>query len=171
MSDWQIERLQRSHDRSSFSCGKPALDEFIQRLVSQYEKRNLGRTYIAVRPGETKISGYYTLASSAIAFLNLPEPAARKLPRHPMPVILLARLAVDQAAQGQGLGEALLLDALKRCIALADQVGVHAVEVDAIDEPARRFYERYGFVPLSDGALHLYMAIATVRDAIKGAAD
>ncbi len=92
MADWQIERLERGHVRDSFTCGKPPLDEFIHRLVSQYEKRNLGRTYVAVRPGDKQVLGYYTLASGAIPFQNLPEPSARKLPRHPIPVVLLARL-------------------------------------------------------------------------------
>jgi GNAT superfamily N-acetyltransferase len=133
MADWQIERLERGHVRDVFSCGKPPLDEFIQRLVSQYEKRNLGRTYVAVRPGEKQVLGYYTLASGAIPFQNIPEPSARKLPRHPVPVILMARLAVDQSVQGQGWGEGLLTDALQRGLGLADKLGINAIEVDAID--------------------------------------
>jgi GNAT superfamily N-acetyltransferase len=167
MADWQIERLDRSHDRGSFTCGKPPLDEFLRRLVTQYEKRNLGRTYVAVLPGEKRVSGYYTLASGAIAFQNLPEPTARKLPGHPTPVVLLARLAVDQRAQGQGLGETLLIDALGRCLGLAEEIGVHAVEVDAIDPQARAFYEKYGFVPLPDSELHLFLPIATIQDSMK----
>ena len=166
MSDWRIERLDRSHHRAEFNCGKPPLDDFLRGLVSQYEKRHLGRTYVAVRGADKRVFGYYTLASSSVAFQNLPDPAARKLPRHPVPVILLARLAVDQAAQGQRLGETLLLDAMRRCLALADQLGVHAIEVDAIDTSAKAFYERYGFVPLADSGLHLYLAVATLRDAL-----
>jgi GNAT superfamily N-acetyltransferase len=167
MADWRIERLERSHERSSFACGKPPLDEFIRRLVSQYEKRNLGRTYVAVRPGERQVIGDYTLASGAIAFQNLPASAAKKLPKHPVPVVLLARLAVDQSAQGQGLGEVLLIDALDRCLGRADKVGVHAVEVDAIDQPAGAFYEKYGFVALPDSQLHLFLPLSTIRDSMK----
>jgi GNAT superfamily N-acetyltransferase len=166
MPDWRIEPLDRSHDRAMFACGKPTLDDFLRRLVTQYQKRNLGRTYVAVRPGEKRVAGYYTLASGAIAFQNLPATVARKLPNHPVPVILLARLAVDRQAQGQGLGEALLLDALGRCLGLADTIGVHAVEVDAIDRQAREFYEKYGFAPLPDGDLHLFLPIATFRNAM-----
>jgi GNAT superfamily N-acetyltransferase len=166
MADWQIERLDKSHQRGEFHCSKPALDDFLRTLVSQYERRNLGRTYIAVVKGQKPVQGYYTLASGAVSFQNLPEQAARKLPRHPVPVVLLARLAVDQDAQGKGLGEALLVDALRRCLTLADAVGVHAVEVDAIDEHARAFYEKYGFTPLLDGTFHLYLPIATVREAL-----
>jgi len=162
MSEWRIERLERSHDRHNFTCGKPSLDEFIRRLVSQYEKRNLGRTYVALRSDDKRVLGYFTLASSAIAFEHLPESSARKLPRHPVPVILLARLAVDRSAQGEGLGEALLVDALHRCIDLANRLGIHAVEVDAIDDEARTFYQKYGFVPLLDSDLHLFLPVATI---------
>jgi GNAT superfamily N-acetyltransferase len=167
MGDWLIERLERGHFRDAFSCGKPPLDEFIRRLVSQYEKRNLGRSYVAVRPGNRQVLGYYTLASSSIPFQNLPEPSARKLPRHPVPVILLARLAVDQSVQGQGWGEGLLIDALQRSLGLADTLGIHAVEVDAIDQRARAFYEKYGFAPLLDNAFHLFLPIATVQAVIQ----
>ena len=167
MADWQIERLERGHVRDAFSCGKPPLDEFIHRLVSQYEKRNLGRTYVAVRPGEKQVLGYYTLASGSIPFQNIPEPSARKLPRHPVPVILLARLAVDQSVQGQGWGEGLLIDALQRGLGLADTLGIHAVEVDAIDQQAKAFYEKYGFVPLLDNEFHLFLPIATIQAAIQ----
>ena len=101
-ADCRIERLCRIHDRAGFSCGKPSLDEFLRRLVTQYEKRDLGRTFVAVVPGDTKVCGYYTLASGGIAFQNLPAAAAKKLPRHPVPVVILARLAVDLGAQGKG---------------------------------------------------------------------
>jgi GNAT superfamily N-acetyltransferase len=166
MGDWRIEPLGRHHVREAFSCGKPPLDDFIRRLVSQYEKRNLGRTYVALQAGEKQVCGYYTLAASAVAFQNLPEASAGKLPKHPVPVILLARLAVDQAAQGQGLGEILLVDALRRCLGLADALGIHAVEVDAIDQQARAFYAKYGFVPLVDSELHLLLPVSTIRDGL-----
>ncbi len=167
MADWQIERLERGHLRDAFSCGKPPLDEFIQRLVSQYEKRNLGRTDVAVHPGDKQVLGYYTLASSAIPFQNLPETSARKFPRHPVPVILLARLAVDQSVQGKRLGEGLLVDALRRSLGLADKLGIHAVEVDAIDRQAKAFYEKYGFVSLLDNEFHLFLPIATIQSTIQ----
>ena len=167
MADWQIEHLERGHGRDAFSCGKPPLDEFIHRLVSQYEKRNLGRTYVAVHPGDKQVLGYYTLASGAIPFQNLPVRSARKLPRHPIPVILLARLALDQSVQGRGWGEGLLIDALQRGPALADKLGIHAIEVDAIDQQAKLFYEKYGFEPLLDNEFHLFLPIATIQSAIQ----
>lgn len=166
MAEWCIERLDPTHERADFACGNSALDTFLHSLVSQYEKRRLGRTYVAVRPGERRVLGYYTLASGAVSFVNLPPKAARKLPRHPIPVVLLARLAVDGTVRGQGLGGLLLADALRRCLALAEQLGIHAVAVDAIDEPARAFCIKYGFLPLEDNPLHLYLPISTIEDSL-----
>lgn len=154
------------HDRGSFHCGKPPLDVFLRTLVSQYERRNLGRTFVAVRPGDRKVWGYYTLAAHAVAFQNLPPAAARKLPKIPIPVVLLARLAVDQSVQGQGLGGALLVDALTRCVALANGLGIHAVEVDAIDASAQAFYVKYGFEPLPDRPLHLYIRVSDIEGSL-----
>ncbi len=165
MDDWRIEPLTRAHKhkRKRFVCGKPALDDFIRARTGQYEKRNLGRTYVAVKAGDPTVFGYYTIASSALAIEELPSEPARKLPKHPVPVILLGRLAVDQSAQGQRLGEKLLIDALQRSLELSQFLGVHAVEVDAIDAEAKAFYERYGFTCLPGQALHLYLAIDTIR--------
>jgi GNAT superfamily N-acetyltransferase len=163
MDEWAIEPLNRSHQREAFCSGKPPLDAFLQAHVSQYEKRHLGRTCVLIRSGELRVHGYYTLASGAVAIEHLPAKAAKKLPRHPVPAILLARLAVDQAVQGQGRGGYLLVDALQRCLTLADSLGVHAVEVDVIDESAKAFYEKYGFIPLQDQALHLYLPISTIQ--------
>jgi GNAT superfamily N-acetyltransferase len=168
MAEWSVEPLDRSHARGEFTCGKGPLDQFLHTLVSQYEKRRLGRTYVVVRPGEKRVLGYYTLASGAVCFETLPQQATKKLPRHPVPVILLARLAVDQSVQGQGLGCFLLVHALRRCLSLAEKLGVHAVEVDAIDDQAKAFYERYGFVALQDNPLHLYLPMVTIEDAFGG---
>jgi GNAT superfamily N-acetyltransferase len=165
--DWIIEPFGKSHDRSAFTCGKPALDEFLRTRVSQYEKRRLGKTFVAVLQGEQRVRGYYTLAAGAVAFEHLPTVASTKLPKHPIPVILLARLAVDLSAQGQGLGEKLLLDALQRALDLSDKLGAHAVEVDALDDSAIAFYVKYGFSPLLDNPRHLYLPLATIDRVLK----
>ena len=167
MVDWIIEPFGKSHDRSAFTCGKPALDEFLRTRVSQYEKRRLGKTFVAVLQGEQRVRGYYTLAAGAVAFEHLPTVASTKLPKHPIPVILLARLAVDLSAQGQGLGEKLLLDALQRSLDLSDKLGAHAVEVDALDDSAISFYVKYGFSPLLDNPRHLYLPLATIDRVLK----
>ena len=96
----------------------------------------------------------------------LPKTATRKLPRHPVPVVLLARLAVDRIAQGTRLGEGLLLDALQRALDLSSGLGVHAVEVHALDDRAADFYRKYGFIPLVDDPLHLYLPIVTTEQVL-----
>ncbi len=166
MAEWTIEPFGKHHDRTAFSCGRTPLDDFIRVRVSQYEKRRLGKTFVAVPPGETRVIGYYTLASGALVFEHLPPDASRKLPKHPVPVVLLARLAVDQSVQGQGLGEGLLFDALHRTLTLSSDLGVHAVEVDALDDAAAAFYRKYGFTALLDNPLHLYLPIATVAQVL-----
>lgn len=167
MAEWTIEPFAKGHERSHFACGRSALDDFIRARVSQYEKRRLGKTFVAVSPGDMRVIGYFTLAAGAVAFEHLPDDASRKLPKHPVPVVLLARLAVDQSAQGQGLGEVLLLDALQRSLDLSSGLGVYAVEVDALDDAAAAFYRKYGFTPLLDDPLHLYLPITTVEDALR----
>lgn len=166
MNDWSVERLNRSHQRDDFCCGKESLDTFLRLLVSQYERRRLGRTFVAVRPQEKRVHGYYTLASGSVSFQDFPVAIAKRLPHHPVPVVLLARLAVDQTVQGAGLGELLLLDALRRCLKLSDELGVHAVEVQAVDVGAKGFYQRFGFVPLEDDDLHLYLPTWTIEDGL-----
>jgi GNAT superfamily N-acetyltransferase len=163
VAEWVVEPLDRTHERSSFACGNSPLDDFLRQLVSHYEKRRLGRTYVALRPAEKRVVGYYTLASGAVSFASLPPAHGKKLPRHPVPVVLLARLAVAIEAQGRGLGQFLLVDALHRCHELSERLGVYAVEVEAVDDDARRFYEKYGFVALADDDHHLYLPIETIR--------
>lgn len=167
MQNWTIEPLTPTHRRSEFACGNESLDQFIRTLVSQYERRNLGRTYVAVGSDRKRVLGYYTLAAGAVAFRNLPLRAAHKLPKHPIPVALLGRLAVDARCQGQGLGKLLLADALRRCLALSSDLGLHAVEVHAIDETARRFYEHHAFAALEDDHRHLYLPVTTIRSAFE----
>jgi GNAT superfamily N-acetyltransferase len=139
------------------------LDDFLHLRVNQYEKRRLGRTYVALFSGTKSVAGYYTLAASAVAVADLPQEVAKRLPKHPVPVVLLGRLAVDQKAKGQGLGKALLREALRRSLDLSEQLGLFAVEVLAIDTEAKEFYTKYGFVPLVDNELHLFLPIKTIE--------
>lgn len=160
--NWRIERMGRTHDRGSFCCGNPSLDDFLTKYASQYEKRHLARTYVAARENESQVLGYYCLSAYGVPFENWPEDVTKQLPDHPIPIVLLGRLAVDQSVQGQGLGGYLLRDALKRCLNISDQVGVFAVLVEAIDEEAIRFYERFGFVSFEDQPDKLYLQIRTI---------
>jgi GNAT superfamily N-acetyltransferase len=159
---WKIDRLQSSYDRQPFSCGKPPLDTFLQTLASQYERRNLGRTYVAVRAPDPRVFGYYTLAAGSVAFQHVPPALARKLPQHPLPTVHLGRLAADSTVRGQGLGKALLIDALRRCLRVGEGVGIFGVDVFAIDEEAALFYEHFGFARLEDQRSHLLLPLKDV---------
>jgi GNAT superfamily N-acetyltransferase len=167
VSDWRIERLDRGHEREGFDCGKPSLNNFLHVLISQYEKRNLGRTYVALRGEDRRVLGYYTLASGAIEEESLPANQAKKLPRHAVPVVLLARLAVDQRVQGRGLGGFLFRDAMTRSLDLSEKLGIHAVVVDALDAQAKTFYKRFGFMQLMDDEMRLFLPLSTIRSAAK----
>jgi GNAT superfamily N-acetyltransferase len=162
-ANWAIERLTKKHDRTSFHCGQASLDDWLRLRVSQFEKRDLARTYVAVRKGESRVLGYYAICNHRVTYTALPPEQAKGLPQIDVPVVLLGRLAVDQSVQGQGLGELLLVDALRRAQHIADQIGVRAVEVDAIDDNARNFYRNFGFVALADDPSHLFLAMHVVR--------
>jgi GNAT superfamily N-acetyltransferase len=160
---WHVERFGKRHDRSQFDCGVESLNDWLRKLVSQYERRDLARTYVAVQPGENLVLGYYAISNHRVGYEALPAEQAKGLPRIDVPVVLLGRLAVDQSVRGQGLGEFLLLDALRRASDLAEQIGLRAVEVHAVNEPAQRFYLKYGFVPLLDDPRHLFLPMSVIR--------
>jgi len=162
-SDWVIERLTKEHDRSSFCCGQATLDDWLKHRASQFDNRDLARAYVAIRKGTSAVLGFYAISNHRVSYEALPADQAKGLPQIEIPVVLLGRLAVDQSVQGQGLGELLLVDALRRSQHIADQIGVRAVEVDAIDEKARAFYSKYGFVQLVDDPNHLFLPMQVIR--------
>lgn len=155
--------LNADHDRSAFACGHASLDDFLKRFAGQNQTTGVGRTYVACRRGEVKVSGYYTISAGTVRFADLPGEQRKRLPRYPVPVAHLGRLAVDSTAQRQRLGELLLLDALARIVGAADSIGIHAVEVVAIDDGAKRFYLKYGFITLLDDPHHLYISLKTLK--------
>ena len=120
-------------------------------------------SFVAIRPGTHVVCGYYSLAAGSVSFASLSETQKKRLPRYPVPVIHLGRLAVDRVSQGRGLGEFLLIDAFARIAVVEESVGVHAVEVVAIDEAAKRFYLKYGFTELLDDPHHLFMPMKLIR--------
>lgn len=166
MSDaaWTIEPFDKKrHDRAAFDCGVAALNDWLATKVGQFEKRDLARTYVLVEDGETAIRGYYALSNHTVVYDALPEDQAKGLPHIDMPVVLIGRLAVDASLHGEGLGEFLLLDALRRAEYLATKIGVRAVEVDASNEAAKRFYKRYGFLALRDDPRHMFLPMRVIR--------
>lgn len=167
--EWRIEPLDRTHDRAPFDCGEPALNEWLRRFARQSQESGLARTYVAVNSDESpgRVLGFYSLAAGAIDKANLPPGAAKRLPNFPIPVIRLARLAVDRSEQGKGLGEDLMMDALHRCWRASEELGIVAVLVDAKHEQAKRFYARYEFEVLPDKPLTLWLPIRALARLFK----
>jgi len=161
---WRVEDLNSGHDRAGFSCGQPSLDDFIKQYASQNQKSGVSRTIVALGATDTaRVRGYYSLAAGSVAMEAIPAELRKRLPKYPVPVAHLGRLAADKSAQGQGLGSFLLIDALRRIERAANSIGVHAVEVVAIDDAAKNFYLKYGFVELADDRHHLYLPLSVVR--------
>ncbi len=164
-----IAGLERRHDRASFDCGEPQLNAYLLRLARQQAQRDFSRTYVAqwaddARGDTQRIQGFYSISAGSIDFKNLP--VALKLPRYPVPVARMGRLAVDLRAQGQGVGAVLLAHAMQLSATLAQQIGVYALVVDAKHEAAATFYARYGFRRFVDQELSLFLTTDVIRRAI-----
>lgn len=164
LTDITVEPLGRLHDRKAFECGSEALDRYLKQQARQDADKRVAAPFVAVRPPDVRALGYYTLSASVLTLADLPDELARKLPRYPqLPVTLLGRLAVDRSTKGQGLGEHLLLDALHRSLAHADQIAAMAVVVDAKDDSAASFYRHYGFLTLQAQPSRLYVPMRLVE--------
>jgi GNAT superfamily N-acetyltransferase len=159
-----IELLDRKrHDRAAFSCGVPALDVYLQRRAAQDMEKHAAVVYVAVIEPPA-IAGYYTLSQFSIDFVQLPETLAKRLSRYPaVPATLLGRLAIAAALRGQGLGETLLFDGLRRSLVQCAHIASTGVVVDAKDEHASAFYRRYGFVPIFDEDRRLFLPMKTIQ--------
>jgi len=158
-----IEPLSSAHDRTGFTSGAESLDRYIRKQASQDIKRRISRVFVATRTDDReKILGYYTLSAISMNLPQLPERVARKLPKHPIPAALVGRLAVLTAAQGQGIGKMLLADAIKRTLSVSDHIGIYAMAVDAIDDSAKGFYQRFGFTVLSDERQRLFLPLKSI---------
>lgn len=156
--------LGKHHDRASFRCGEASLDDYIHKQARQDVKRRISQVFVATETGHPNtIIGYYTLSTMAIELSQLPKSIARKLPRHPIPAALLGRLAVSQTTQGHGVGRLLLVDALKRTLAVSNEIAIHAMVVDAIDKGAQRFYEQFGFAPLDSASRRLFLPLQSIQ--------
>jgi len=162
-----VEKLSPIHDVGSFSCDKPDLDRFLRQFALVSQAANAARTYVVCR-GVNRVVGYYSLAAGAVEPAMASTRVARGLARHPVPVMLLARLAVDIGEQGRGLGRALLKDALLRTVQAAGIVGIRALLVHAKDEAARRWYESFDFEPSPTDPLHLFLLLKDMKAILEG---
>ena len=168
--DLVFEPLNDHHDRAAFSCGVEALDRYLKQQASQDLRRRVAAVFVAHEPSAPGVAGYYTLSAFGIAPGALPPEITRRLPRYdPLPATLIGRLAVDRRYQGQGLGRQLLMDALERGFSLTPQIASMAVVVEAKDDAARAFYERFGFQRFLDREYRLYLPMTTVARLVQGA--
>ncbi len=157
----RVEKLRADHPIESFDCGKRELDRYLQRYAWQNQLAGAVQTYVGL--ADDAVAGYYTLAVGHVTREEAPERLTKGLARHPVPIMLLARLAVDRRWQGHGVGKALLKDAMLRTLQAADIAGIRAFAVHAKDDEARRFYLKFDFVPSPSDPMHLFVLLKDVR--------
>jgi GNAT superfamily N-acetyltransferase len=158
-----VRRLDDEADRDRFDCGVPVLNDWLKHQAGQAERKRLASVWIATTADDpATLVGYYSLAPWQIAFEECPPALRKKLPRYPVAVTLLARLAVARTAQGQGVGAELLVDGLLRAHAASEAVPVQAVVVHAKDDAAATWYRRHGFLAFADRPHHLFLAMETI---------
>lgn len=158
MNRFRVVLLQGEQDRGAFNSGSAPLDRYLREQATQDMRRRVAACFVALQDGQ--IAGFYTLASASVPLGELPPSVAKKLPRYPtVPAIRMGRLAVDQKFKGQGLGAALLADALTR--SLQSEIAAYALIVDAKDEQAATFYRHHGFIAFAKSRLNLFLPLAT----------
>jgi GNAT superfamily N-acetyltransferase len=157
----RIVKLQRTHATEEFTCGQPELDRFLACHALQAQQAHSSQTYVGV--SGAKIVGFYSIVVGEVQHADAPEPVVKGMPRHPIPILVLARLAVHSEWQGRGIGAGLLHDALARTLQVADIVGVRALVVHAKDDDAASFYRHFGFMQSNTDPRHLFMLIKDIR--------
>lgn len=158
------ELLTEDHDRSRFGCGKPPLNQYLKKYALINQANEVSRTYVTTKANV--VVGYYTLTFGSISHDEATARIKAELPQYPIPIILLARLAVDQKESGKGLGKGLLKDALLRTVQAANIAGLRAMVTHAKDDDAKNFYQKYGFEPSPLHPLTLMLTIADIRESL-----
>lgn len=166
MTAFVIEKLARHHAVEAFDCGRVALNRFLFRFALPSQHANASQTYVGLADAE--IVGFYTLVVSEVAYVDAPERLTKGLARHPVPLMLLARLAVGVAWQGRGVGAGLLKDAMRRTVQVAEIVGIRALAAHAKDDAARAFYGHFGFVSSPTDPLHLFLLSKDLQRVVNG---
>lgn len=163
---WVIAPLSTAdHDRDPFDCGKPTLNEYLKLRAKAHGKLPISRTFVAIRQGERAIRGYYSQATGHVEREDLPDGGRRLPEEYAVPIVLLARLAVDLTCAGQGLGKRLLIHAFDRTLEIDRAAGVYGVVVDPIDEEAASFYKHFGFEEMESGREppRMFLSIKKIR--------
>jgi GNAT superfamily N-acetyltransferase len=161
MTVFRIEKLARHHAVDNFDCGEDALNRFLSRFAFSNQQASASQTYVGL--ADDCVIGFYTLVVGEVSYDDAPERLKKGLARHPVPLMLLARLAVSQTWQGKGVGAGLLKDAMCRTVQAADIGGIRALAAHAKNDTARAFYEHFGFAPSPTDELHLFVLIKDIR--------
>ena len=161
----RIEKLDAGHDLSGFDCGVEPLNKYLKQFARQNQKAGAAQTYLAVM--DRAVAGYYTLVVGHVEFDDGPERLRKGLARHPVPVMLLARLALNKNLQGRGIGRGLLRDAILRTLQAADIAGLRAILVHAKDDAAAQYYRAFGFQTGFAEPFHLYLLLSDARRSLK----
>lgn len=160
---FSIEPLAKHHNTNSFQCDNQQLDRYLKLTASQDRKRNIAVPYVVIDRQNDRIIGYYTLSMTSIDLGELPKAIAKKLPKYPLiGVTLIGRLAVDHNYRGMGWGKLLLMDALYKSFQASKQVASFAVVVDAIDEQAVKFYQRFDFQAFPEQPFKLFRTMKNI---------
>jgi len=155
--------LEKKHDRKSFDCGNEDLNRYLREQVKQDSDRHVAAAFVLTPPDSSVVIGFYTLSASIIPVDELPPDLMKRMPRYgQLPVTLIGRLAVDRSVGGQGVGEFLLVDALRRSLEAANQIAAMAVVVDAKDERAESFYRHFDFKPFQQTPLRLFLPMGQI---------
>jgi GNAT superfamily N-acetyltransferase len=153
--------ISSTHELNNFACGVQPLDDYLRKFALNNHSNGAARTYVALRGNQ--VAGYFTLAVGSIDYSEAPARVVQGLARHPVPVLLLARLAASKTEQGTGLGKALLKQAMLKAIQAADIAGIRAILVHAKDEQSKAFYQRFNFESSLINDLHLCILMKDVR--------
>jgi GNAT superfamily N-acetyltransferase len=164
--DRRVEKLCPDHAIENFDCGREQLNRYLLKFAWANQQAGAAQTYVGLV--EDAVVGYHTLAVGQVTREEAPERVIKGLARHPVPIMLLARLAVDRRWQGLGVGKALLKDAMQRTVQAADIAGIRAFAVHAKDEEARRFYQKFDFIPSPTDPMHLFVLLKDIRRVISG---
>lgn len=164
MTFYRIRALSKSVDVDAFRCGQKPLDDYIARYATQDVRRNVARVFVATQESNPeRLAGFFSLSAGSVNCADLPAALAKKLPRYPVPVALIGRLAVDKQFQGQGLGSILLADACQKVTLASTTMAMAGIVVDAQDVVATRFYQRFGFLPLPGQVNRLLLPAAAFQ--------
>lgn len=164
-SDYFVELDKATHNRKGFDCGTLQLNQFLQQFAVRHSEAGISKTMVLpVAANNAEICAYYTLSHTEIKRQTLPKTMAKILPHYPIPVMLIAQLAVHKDAHGKGLGKVTLIKALKHCFEINAHLPSYAVVVDALDDSVQDFYQQYGFMPLEhhEGRVRLFISMQTI---------